>query len=122
MTSFKKQIKRINPGRKIEVNKVCPYMVSGQTHSVYVDYVDSLGPICIRDKCNAFAPHYDINIVSSEEKMEAEEKGIDWEKPLEINDWKKYAISKSATGPDDQDSLYIRPRNPQDGIGRCLIK
>lgn len=111
MTSFKKQIKRINPGRKIEVDKVCPYMISM-----------GFGPICIRDKCNAFAPHYDINIVSLEEKIEADKKGIDWEKPLEINDWKKYAISKSATGPDDQDSLYIRPRNPQDGIGRCLIK
>ena len=114
MTSFKKQIKRINPGRKIEVNKVCPYMVSGQTHSVYIDYVDSFGPICIRDKCNAFAPHHDINIVSLEEKIEADKR--------EINGWKKYAISKSAIGPDDQDSLYIRPRNPQDGIGRCLIK
>lgn len=119
MTSFKKQIKRINPGRKIEVNKVCPYMVSGQMN---LNYIEGFNPVCIRDKCNAFAPHHDINIVSLEEKIEADKKGIDWEKPLEINGWKKYAISKSAIGPDDQDSLYIRPRNPQDGIGRCLIK
>lgn len=105
MIPFKKQIKRINPGRLIDVKKICPY----------------LNQVCIRDRCNAFAAHHEINIVSLEEKIQDESKGIDWEKILEINNWKKHAISRSAVGPDDQDTLYIRARGPETGQGRCVI-
>lgn len=104
MVSFKKQIKRINPGRLIDVKKICPY----------------LNQVCIRDRCNAFAAHHEINIVSLEEKIQDESKGIDWEKILEINNWKKHTISRSAVGPDDQDTLYIRARS-ETGQGRCVI-
>lgn len=105
MIPFKKQIKRINPGRLIDVKKICPY----------------LNQVCIRDRCNAFAAHHEINIVTLEEKIQDESKGIDWEKILEINNWKKHAISRSAVGPDDQDTLYIRARGPETGQGRCVI-
>ena len=105
MIQFKKQIKRINPGRLIDVKKICPY----------------LNQVCIRDRCNAFVVHHEINIVTLEEKIQDESKGIDWEKILEINNWKKHAISRSAVGPDDQDTLYIRARGPETGQGRCVI-
>ena len=105
MIPFKKQIKRINPGRLINVKKICPY----------------INQLCIRDRCNAFAAHHEINIVTLEEKIQDESKGIDWEKILEINNWKKHAISRSAVGPDDQDTLYIRARGPETGQGRCII-
>ena len=105
MNQFKKQIKRINPGRLIDVKKICPY----------------LNQVCIRDRCNAFVVHHEINIVTLEEKIQDESKGIDWEKILEINNWKKHAISRSAVGPDDQDTLYIRARGPETGQGRCII-
>ena len=105
MIPFKKQIKRINPGRLINVKKICPY----------------INQLCIRDRCNAFAAHHEINIVTLEEKIHDQNKGIDWEKILEINNWKKYAISRSAVGPDDQDTLYIRARGPETGQGRCII-
>ena len=105
MIPFKKQIKRINHGRLIDVKKICTY----------------LNQVCIRDRCNAFAAHHEINIVSLEEKIQDESKGIDWEKILEINNWKKHAISRSAVGPDDQDTLYIRARGPETGQGRCVI-
>jgi len=105
MTSFKKQIKRINPGRLIQTGLICPHIQQA----------------CIKDKCNAFTPHYDINIVSLEEKIAQEKKGYDWEKELEINDWKKHAISRSAIGPDEQDTLYVRQRSDM-VVGRCVIK
>ena len=105
MIPFKKQIKRINPGRLIDVKKICPY----------------INQLCIRDRCNAFVVHHEINIVTLEEKIQDESKGIDWEKILEINNWKKHAISRSAVGPDDQDTLYIRARGPETGQGRCII-
>ena len=105
MTQFKEQIDRINPGRLIDVKKICPY----------------LNQVCIRDRCNAFAAHHEINIVTLEEKIHDQNKGIDWEKNLEIDNWKKYAISRSAVGPDDQDTLYIRARDIETGQGRCLI-
>ena len=104
MTSFKKQIKRINPGRLIQTGLICPHIRQA----------------CIKDKCNAFAPHYDINIVSLEEKISQEEKGCDWEKELEMDDWKKHAISRSAIGPDEQDTLYVRQRSDMI-VGRCVI-
>ena len=105
MIPFKKQIKRINPGRLINVKKICPY----------------INQLCIRDRCNAFAAHHEINIVTLEEKIQDESKGIDWEQILEINNWKKHAVSRSAVGPDDQDTLYIRARGPETGQGRCVI-
>lgn len=105
MNQFKEQIDRINPGRLINVKKICPY----------------LNQVCIRDRCNAFVVHHEINIVTLEEKIQDESKGIDWEKILEINNWKKHAISRSAVGPDDQDTLYIRARGPETGQGRCII-
>ncbi len=105
MILFKKQIKRINPGRLINVKKICPY----------------INQLCIRDRCNAFAAHHEINIVTLEEKIQDESKGIDWEQILEINNWKKHAVSRSAVGPDDQDTLYIRARGPETDQGRCII-
>ena len=105
MTQFKEQIDRINPGRLIDVKKICPY----------------INQVCIKDRCNAFAHHHEINIVTLEEKIQDESKGIDWERALEINDWRKHAISMSVIGPDDQDTLYIRVRSPGTGQGRCLI-
>ena len=105
MNQFKEQIDRINPDRLIDVKKICPY----------------LNQVCIRDRCNAFVVHHEINIVTLEEKIQDESKGIDWEKILEINNWKKHAISRSAVGPDDQDTLYIRARGPETGQGRCII-
>ena len=105
MNQFKEQIDRINPGRLIDVKKICPY----------------INQLCIRDRCNAFVVHHEINIVIFEEKIQDESKGIDWEKILEINNWKKHAISRSAVGPDDQDTLYIRARGPETGQGRCII-
>ena len=105
MNQFKEQIDRINPGRLINVKKIYPY----------------INQVCIRDRCNAFVAHHEINIVTLEEKIQDESKGIDWEKILEINNWKKHAISRSAVGPDDQDTLYIRARGPETGQGRCVI-
>lgn len=105
VNQFKEQIDRINPGRLIDTNKMCPYIKDK----------------CVKDKCNAFVAHHEINIVSLEEKISDENKGIDWEKNLEIDNWKKHAISKSAIGPDDQDTLYVRVRNSEIGQGRCVI-
>ena len=105
MTTFKKQIKRVNPGRKIEVDKICPH----------------IGTACIKDKCNAYSLHHEINIVSYEEKMQQEAKGIDWEKSIDINDWKKHAENKLTNISDDAcDTLYIR--KSYGSAGRCLIK
>ena len=106
MTTFKKQIKRVNPGRLIDTRKICPH----------------IGIACIKDKCNAFSLHHEINIVSLEEKIANQNNGRDWEKELLIDNWVRYSISRSATGPDDQDTLFIRNRDIETGAGRCLIK
>lgn len=107
MATFKKQIKKVNPGRLIDVRKICPHLKTE----------------CIKTNCNAFAFHNEINIVSLEEKIQEEKNGHDWEKILKINDWKLHAISKSTIGPDEQDSLYIRVVDPEKtGQGRCKLK
>ena len=103
---FEEEIKRINPVRLIDTRKICP--------QIY-DY-------CIKDKCNAFSLHYDIKIVTLEEKIAYQNKNYDWGKEISINNWVSYSESRSATGPDDQDTLFIKKRDIETGAGRCLIK
>ncbi len=53
--------------------------------------------------------------------MQQEAKGIDWEKSIDINDWKKHAENRLTNISDDAcDTLYIR--KSYGSAGRCLIK
>ena len=101
---FEKEIKELNPGRQIVINKVCPYLKSK----------------CIGDSCNAFAEDFDINIVTLEDKIKYEDIEVDWEANLKRQGWKFRAGSASELGPDNQDSLYFK-RREETYYGRCLI-
>ena len=101
---FKEEIKELNPGRKIELHKICPY----------------LKEVCIKDKCNAYVEHTETTIVTLEDKIAHENKEFDWESNLARRGWLFNCGSKSNIGPDNQNSLYIKT---QDKLyyGRCLI-
>lgn len=73
---MKKIIKKINIGREIDTSKICPFINKN----------------CIKDECVAFSKRMDINIVSIEEKIEAQNKGeIAPEEILLSQGWNKYA-------------------------------
>jgi hypothetical protein len=101
---FKEEIQELNPGRKIVLYKICPYIKD----------------ICMKGRCNAYAEHFETNIVTLEDKIAHQDIEFDWELDLKERGWKFNCGSKSNIGPDNQDSLYFKK---QDEIkyGRCLI-
>ena len=106
MKLFRDEIKKLNPGRQIVIEKICPYLKSK----------------CITSNCNAFAEDFDIKIVTLEDKIsyEDEDADIPWEANLDKQGWKLKCSSTSEIGPDNQDSLYIKRRD-EHYYGRCLI-
>ena len=101
---FEEEIKKLNPGRKIEVNKICPH----------------LKDICIQYKCNAYSEHFETNIVKLEDKIRFENSDIDWEYELIKDGWIFKSGSTSCCGPENQDSLYVK-KSEISNLGRCLI-
>lgn len=101
---FEEEIKKLNPGREIVVNKICPYIKAK----------------CLQNDCNAFTEDFDIKIVTLEDKISYEDANIPWEANLKKQGWTFKLGNTSEIGPDNQDSLYFKRR---DGIyyGRCLI-
>ena len=95
----KKKIAEINPGRLIQTTKICPH----------------LNQVCIKDRCNAFEPHFNIRTVTLEEKIENENIHND----LVNNGWYLETSTSSSIGPDNQDSLYSRQE--QSTWARCLV-
>ena len=106
MKLFRDEIKKLNPGRQIVIEKICPYLKSK----------------CITSNCNAFAEDFDIKIVTLEDKIsyEDEDADIPWEANLDKQGWKLKCSSTSEIGPDNQDSLYIKRRD-EHYYGICLI-
>lgn len=101
---FEKEINKLNPGRQIVIEKICPHLKSK----------------CIKSLCNAFEEDFDIKIVTLEDKIRYEDIEVDWEANLEKQGWKFNCGSTSEIGPDNQDSLYFKRRD-QVYYGRCLI-
>ena len=104
MKLFRDEIKKLNPGRQIVIEKICPYLRSK----------------CIASSCNAFAEDFDIKIVTLEDKISYEDADIPWEANLKKQGWKFKLESTSGIGPDNQDSLYFKRRD-EHYYGRCLI-
>lgn len=104
MQLFRDEIKILNPGRQIVIEKICPYLRSK----------------CITGNCNAFAEDFDIKIVTLEDKISYEDVDIPWEANLKKQGWKFKLESTSVNGPDNQDSLYFK-RREETYYGRCLI-
>ena len=98
MKLFRDEIKKLNPGRQIVIEKICPYLRSK----------------CIASSCNAFAEYFDIKIVTLEDA------DIPWEANLKKQGWKFKLESTSGIGPDNQDSLYFKRRD-EHYYGICLI-
>lgn len=104
MQLFRDEIKKLNPGRQIVIEKICPYLKSK----------------CITDNCNAFAEDFDIKIITLEDKISYQDADIQWEANLKKQGWKFKLESTSGIGPDNQDSLYFKRRD-EHYYGRCLI-
>lgn len=101
---FREEIKELNAGRKIIVDKFCPYIKAR----------------CLGDSCNAYAEHFETRIITLEDKIMYENADIPWEDNLDKQGWKLKCGSTSEIGPDNQDSLYIK-RQDEIFYGRCLI-
>ena len=110
-----KIIKKINPGRKIEVDKICPL----------------INDRCIGLHCNAFVQHSNINVVNQDEIDKYIDAGnISWEKDLIDNDWKLHTIitTPKITTPDEHTHIYTKSiqfnnylEDFASKIGRCLM-
>lgn len=101
---FEEEINKLNPGRKIRVDLICPYIKAK----------------CLQSDCNAFAEHFKTKIVTLEDKISYQDADIPWEVNLEKQGWKLQCGSTSEIGPDNQDSLYFK-RQDEIYYGRCLI-
>ncbi len=110
LSKLDEAITRINPGRKIDMEKICPY------------FKDK----CIGVNCNAFTPEFDINVVEQQEVYDYIEQGnIDWQQQLEKEDWKLHTIIEHPMLHTLDEKTYIFTRltyRTIDGkFGRCLI-
>ena len=101
---FEEEINELNPGRKIKVDKICPYIKDK----------------CIKSLCNAYAEHFETRIITLEDKIMYQNADISWETNLDKEGWKFNCGSTSEIGPDNQDSLYFK-RQDEISYGRCLI-
>lgn len=101
---FEEEIRELNPGRLIHTNKICPHLY---------DY-------CLKESCNAYVNHYEIKIVTLEDKIRFENSDIDWEYELIKDGWDFKSGSTSDCGPANQDSLYVK-KSEISNSGRCLL-
>ena len=104
MQLFRDEIKELNAGRKIIVNKICPYIKDK----------------CIKSLCNAYSQYFETKIITLEDKIMYQNADIPWEDNLDKQGWKLKCSSTSEIGADNQDSLYIK-RQDKIFYGRCLI-
>ena len=101
---FEKEIKELNPGRQIVIEKICPFIKDK----------------CMQGLCNAFAEDFEVKIVTLEDKIKYENLEVDWKANLKSQGWKFRCESTSGIGADNQDSLYFK-RREETYYGRCLI-
>lgn len=107
-----KIISKINPGRKIDLEKLCPL----------------LNQSCCLERCNAYQPNFDLNYVSAAEVEKYLEDGHDdWQEKLEKEGWKLSHVIKESVfaGLDEKAYLFKKQstNNELPGgikIGRCL--
>lgn len=101
---FEEEIKKLNPGREIVVNKICPYIKAK----------------CLQYKCNAYAEHFKTKVITLEDKIMYQSAGIVWEDSLKKQGWEFKCGTNSMVGPYNMDSLYFK-RQDEIFYGRCLI-
>ena len=110
MNRLDEVISRINPGRKVDMNKVCPYIKDK----------------CLGSECNAFSPEFGINVVNQEEVDRYIEQGFDdWQQQLEKDDWVlNTIIEHPMLHTLDQKTYVFTRKNYYSGgekLGRCII-
>lgn len=105
---IKKALERINPGRKIDLEKICPL----------------IGKECIMYKCNAYTPNKDINYVSQDEVYKYLDDGhTDWKETIEKDGWRLDQMIQTPRLNTLDETDYIFTKDTSIGysntIGRC---
>ena len=107
-----KIISKINPGRKIDIEKLCPLFCQS----------------CYMEKCNAYQPNFDINYVSTIEVEKYLKDGHDnWQENLEKDGWKLSHIIEESVFIGLNEKSYLFKKQTTNSkllgevrIGRCL--
>ena len=102
----------INPGRKIDMEKLCPHIKEK----------------CIGINCNAYQPYMNINVVDQNEINEYIANGeINWQKNFEKVEWRLHTkfITPSLHEPDKTTMIFVRPVNNSlslsTGYANCMV-
>lgn len=110
MEKINEAIARINPGRRVDMDKWCPF-IAGK---------------CMGEECNAFTPEFGINVVNQKEVDHYIKNGFnDWQKQIEREDWVLNTIieTPNLNIPDEKTYIFTRKnyRTFEGKFGRCLV-